>query len=458
MPNYTPNYNLTKPLDTELYDIEVQNKNMDIIDEVLLNTNKNYSGQVDSTHTFDDTLTQGEYFVTGTNLKGAPRTGNIYGKLIVIVNTGTTHYGSGYWTWQIFYEANDERNVFIRQKVNEQSFTEWTSFVLNSELNATLFSYQKHFDGSIVDFDSALTRGKYFVSGTDLAGAPYTGNSYGVLFVFLATDKSEWTGVNTSWLNQIFIDTKQKIWFRQRINSDNFTNWTQIYTTYNKPSPDDIGAVKKSGDVMTGSLTVPWLHIKREGSDYPSLEFKNANGVRGILIQPNLEDGVRQLVIYQYPSAFDNAETKYREAFRLPAPSDDLTGNESYSILTSKTPVTVKQGGTGATTATDARKKLGAVSQDEAFNATFNNSINQNILSLDVPYGVHWFEGDATTANNWPFAKSDARFMVTIKGIIYTGTQGYRVIELHDMSTGDMWVNHYHWGNWFGWKKVAYAT
>lgn len=35
MPNYTSNYNLTKPLPTDLYDIEVQNGNMDKIDEAL---------------------------------------------------------------------------------------------------------------------------------------------------------------------------------------------------------------------------------------------------------------------------------------------------------------------------------------------------------------------------------------------------------------------------------------
>lgn len=35
MPNYTSNYHLTKPIGTELYDIEVQNSNMDKIDEHL---------------------------------------------------------------------------------------------------------------------------------------------------------------------------------------------------------------------------------------------------------------------------------------------------------------------------------------------------------------------------------------------------------------------------------------
>lgn len=40
MANYTDNYNLTKPLGSDLYDIEVQNENMDKIDEALADINK----------------------------------------------------------------------------------------------------------------------------------------------------------------------------------------------------------------------------------------------------------------------------------------------------------------------------------------------------------------------------------------------------------------------------------
>ena len=35
MPNYTSNYNFTKPLSTELYDIEVFNENMEKVDDAL---------------------------------------------------------------------------------------------------------------------------------------------------------------------------------------------------------------------------------------------------------------------------------------------------------------------------------------------------------------------------------------------------------------------------------------
>lgn len=38
MPNYTSKYNLTKPLAEELYDIEVHNSNMDILDEAITKT------------------------------------------------------------------------------------------------------------------------------------------------------------------------------------------------------------------------------------------------------------------------------------------------------------------------------------------------------------------------------------------------------------------------------------
>lgn len=47
MPNYTKNYNLEKPLETELYDVAVQNSNTDKIDTAL----KAVEDRVESTET-----------------------------------------------------------------------------------------------------------------------------------------------------------------------------------------------------------------------------------------------------------------------------------------------------------------------------------------------------------------------------------------------------------------------
>lgn len=55
MPNYTNNYNLTKPKKSENYDIEdVTSKNMDIIDTELFNKVEKVAGKGLSTNDFTD--------------------------------------------------------------------------------------------------------------------------------------------------------------------------------------------------------------------------------------------------------------------------------------------------------------------------------------------------------------------------------------------------------------------
>jgi len=49
----------------------------------------------------------------------------------------------------------------------------------------------------------------------------------------------------------------------------------------------------------------------------------------------------------------------------LPDTAEGLASSESYNILTTKSPVTVAQGGTGATTAAAARAALGAVNKSD---------------------------------------------------------------------------------------------
>lgn len=50
MPNFTPNYNLEKPLGSEFYSVEVQNSNMDKLDATLKNLSDNAGGIGDLTN------------------------------------------------------------------------------------------------------------------------------------------------------------------------------------------------------------------------------------------------------------------------------------------------------------------------------------------------------------------------------------------------------------------------
>ena len=120
----------------------------------------------------------------------------------------------------------------------------------------------------------------------------------------------------------------------------------------------NLGAVNKAGDTMTGQLNLPRIRVAGI-NDYPTYEFK-ANSQTDIAAM--MQTGSTNMWgVYEYPKEFDGQSTRYYEGYLLPEPSTGLTKNTNYKILTTKAPVSVAQGGTGATTAARALTNLGAV-------------------------------------------------------------------------------------------------
>lgn len=154
--------------------------------------------------------------------------------------------------------------------------------------------------------------------------------------------------------------------------------------------------VKKSGDTMTGDLIAPTTYAK---GTYPSHSYMNADGTPVVLMQVDASN--HRLAIHQKrggASVWDS-----NEAYFLPAPSLDQTATVSYDILTSKNPVTIAQGGTGATDATTALANLGAfgaLGNAADFGSDLNNFTQQGaiLVSSDVAnrpsetsvYGICW--------------------------------------------------------------------
>lgn len=109
---------------------------------------------------------------------------------------------------------------------------------------------------------------------------------------------------------------------------------------------ENIGAIKKSGDTMTGALNI-------SGASYPAMNFVDSdNGKTMASIVGNVNSG-------QLKFQNNATDTDYYTAYWLPKADTGLTGNSSYNILTSKDRVTVEQGGTGANNKKAARKNLG---------------------------------------------------------------------------------------------------
>lgn len=121
---------LDKPTATEIGAANTAFSNIPDIPAALSNIKvaSIFKGTVDGVkYTFNTALTQAEYSVAGTNLEGAPYTGTCYGKLVVIVNNGTTHNNSSNWIWQVFYSTTFGR-VYLRTKVNEGAWSSWGVF------------------------------------------------------------------------------------------------------------------------------------------------------------------------------------------------------------------------------------------------------------------------------------------------------------------------------------------
>ena len=120
-------------------------------------------------------------------------------------------------------------------------------------------------------------------------------------------------------------------------------------------------------------------------NDYPTYEFK-ANSQTDIAAM--MQTGsTNRWGVYEYPKEFDGQSTRHYEGYLLPEPSTGLTANKNYNILTTKAPVSIAQGGTGATTAAQALTNLGAVPRAGGVTITGNMTFGGNL----------WVSNDSST-------------------------------------------------------------
>lgn len=107
-----------------------------------------------------------------------------------------------------------------------------------------------------------------------------------------------------------------------------------------------LGAVAKAGDTMTGDLAIA-------GDTAPAYFLKRSDGTPMGMIYALTSSG--RVILRGF-----NTDGTHYNGFRIPDTSA-VTVDADYDILTSKNPVSVAQGGTGATNAADALTALGAM-------------------------------------------------------------------------------------------------
>ena len=119
--------------------------------------------------------------------------------------------------------------------------------------------------------------------------------------------------------------------------------------------------------IVTDELSGKHLNVGNASGMTPTVRFRGAGETPLTAIQGS--PSYRRFTFLEYPTDYDADNHAYTESFNLPQPDTGRTASGSFSILTSKSPVTVGQGGTNATTAANARLNLGIQAGEVAINA-----------------------------------------------------------------------------------------
>ncbi|PHI31021.1 phage tail fiber protein [Budvicia aquatica] len=121
---------------------------------------------------------------------------------------------------------------------------------VNIGLNGTLPRYGRGIPGN--NFNNALI-GWCFVGGI-FSNAPSTGSIYGSVLTYLDKGTLDYTsppavGIDTEWWHQIFINTDNRIYMRQRINTGGWSQWYELYSSRNT-AIDANGFIKKASPIV----------------------------------------------------------------------------------------------------------------------------------------------------------------------------------------------------------------
>lgn len=84
-----------------------------------------------TTTDFNAALSDGAYYF-GSAVSNSPRSGTIYGRLLVYVSDGGTHNNSNNWIWQEYMDTSGYR--YYRYKVNAGAWTAWVANVNGNQL------------------------------------------------------------------------------------------------------------------------------------------------------------------------------------------------------------------------------------------------------------------------------------------------------------------------------------
>lgn len=236
----------------------------------------------------------------------------------------------------------------------------WSNNKWNNLGLATDFALSQHKHGNITNAGKIGATAGYAVYTT--TGGTLTAGS-------LATSSPSANGSTTSFIDTISQDDKGKITATKK-NLDTSGTWSgnAVTATSLADTPANTTTFLRGDNTWTNTLTdkliAAGLASRDTSGNGAALQFQFSdlsNSVYAALRAERSTANGGRLYFDEYAEDENGDLTGAREAYLLPAPTQGRTSNAGFNILTSKSAVTVEQGGTGATTAAGARTNLGAV-------------------------------------------------------------------------------------------------
>lgn len=177
-----------------------------------------------------------------------------------------------------------------------------------------------------------------------------------------------------------------------------------------------------SNSIFNGAVNInDGVSIKNDASS-PNINFYTNidNSLYGI-VREIIENNKTNFRFDEYSIGSNGSRTDYVETYSLPTANNDLTESKYYNILTTKSAVTLAQGGTGATTADGALTNLGL---NKPVKIADNWGLNTSITFADVAK-YKLFIGLGVSYYTWVGIKNAADTAIIFHSVNNTSEYSY---------------------------------
>lgn len=303
-----------------------------------------------------------------------------------------------------------DKNIYDSQNRNTDIFT-YTDSLLQNKVNTADFQSHANSKSNPHGVTAAQTGAypngiKGAVNCNDLSDGAWTisGSATNGPGAFACTlFHKDW---NADFASQFAFGADHNVYYRVKTGGS-WLAWQEMYSTLRYPSPSKIGSVAKSGDTMTGALTIsksdyPDLNIKNTGSgsvtkirnsahrtQIMSQEDENNYRVLTLNDKTVTTDPGNILQIVQIEGGSQTASYKVYHTGNKPTLSDigaaASSHNHSATNITSGT-LAVARGGTGQTTVTP---DVGTKGVRQIYAGTSDMTAGSTSLTTGVIYLVY---------------------------------------------------------------------